>query len=230
MDDLDSSNFTISALVKALSAESRKILIKKLAEKDPRLARIYEGIFYPLFSIDSANNPDKFPQAAHSARMLIEKMVHYIEIPVQDNEPTLGEKVNQLEEKWKRYNEDLFNLRNDHDKERELLEKMIEDVDCFFKWKNSNRPQNREAFSGLAEKLDPSSGRLPNNVIALRFKQWKKLKVYFNLVAKHHEIVNSIIEFVEQLEELESLLLGMMIPKPAEAQPDIDQIISEGES
>src|SRR5580658_5430460 len=75
-------------------------LIQALSEKDVRLGEMYRGA---LVVCANAEGPEALVQACHSLRELMEKIPFWYEtVPAAEQLPRLNDKVQALEDNWKR--------------------------------------------------------------------------------------------------------------------------------
>lgn len=203
-------------------------LYEALLEKDQVLARMYFGALTVLRDTD---NPERFPQASHSLRELMEKIPQLVDVKTKALQEKLIDKVRQLEDVWNTTvtNSDCHNAENWHGEIDKHLLKMLKIFQNFFHWLCEHRPRRRKEVVATLRGLEISDQRLPEELENLNAQSWDKIKDYFIGVAHHRKTENTQENFEQWLYALERFLLDRLRP-PTYA--DLDRtirIIQEGE-
>jgi hypothetical protein len=199
-----------------------------LAEKDDRLAQMYLGALHVL---EQKANPESLVQAAHSIRELMEKTPRYLDLPVDQNLPSLKQRVQTVAIIWKDNVErclcfDDGNWNGSVDNYlRKILRAMREFLDGFEK----DYPKRKQEVGNLLREIDLLKTALPEQIHSLRVEEWQTCHKYFQGIAHHKGNVDEK-EFCGWQQNLERFLLDRFSPRTFEAQATIDDIIREGES
>lgn len=202
-------------------------LHKELADKNPVLARMYQGALYVL---EQSENPDRFALAAHGLRELMEKLPRYLDIPKEANSVGMTAKVRDLYKCWcsarKRsscHHDGKWSGRIDKG-----LQTFLKKTQEFFAWLEVDRPSRKQSVAKILRVLDPLRRALPAPIEKLRVDEWDGIHNYFEGVS-HHNLPGTVDEFASWLLALERFLLDRLIPRTFEDHEKIDQIIREGD-
>jgi hypothetical protein len=196
---------------------------------DPKLAQMLRGAW---FAVIGSRHEDSFSQAANSARELIEKAPQYIpEAPIEQHKYVLNEEVKALQEAWSVIR--AANWSPDHPWDGKnidpSLSSWLNKAEEFFDKYSKSHPGRRKEIEVTIQALDKSGQTLPENLMAVKVKQWIDLREYF-LAICHHRKEGEIEEFRSRLEELESFLLALIHPEPIPVLEELDELITEGEA
>lgn len=199
----------------------QKALYEALSAKDRRLGDMYMG---SLIARGHDANPDKFAQAAHSLRELIEKLPRYLNLPIQKNIMNSEEQIQNLTVCWGSAKSSL-----EGGVITEPLRKYLLSMDKFFTNYQERHPKRREQLAQVIRSLDPMPSNLPNEIERLRVAGLDECHKFF-LGVSHHSPKYTEIEFDDRLDQLERILLDLLQPRTFEDHDILDQIIAEGES
>lgn len=206
---------------RALKSRQRALL-GKLLEKDPGLARMYDGALYAL---SQKENPERLVLAAHEIRELMEKAPRAVDIAIKLDRK-LGEQMKLLCQDWKRVKPLV------HEEEGKLcceaMSKLefVKSLEEFLEWYDGNSTSRQDQAKALVRKLDPSGRQVPDPLETHHAKFWGMLREYFIAVA-HHGKESDEEEFVGYLSELENFLLERLIPRTFKDIDAIDALLDE---
>lgn len=206
----------------------QQILYEALVAIDPGLGDIYLGA---LMAFERRETADRYAQAAHSLRELIEKLPKYLDLPVEKKPPSLKEKVRALSQQRdgavkNSTNRDGSVWRGEID---DHLHRYLTESDEFFQWFSEEHLTRRRRTIKVLRGLDPSSLQLPEPLEDSNVKQWERCHGYFQGVS-HHTVTGVEETFREQLSVLESFLLDRLAPRTSEDFASIDELIREVEA
>lgn len=203
-----------------LSGQQRA-LYEALAEKHESLGVMYMGA---VAVRPQDSNPDRFAQAAHSVRELMEKLPRYLDVPVLERELSMKEKLRQLEDIWDRAQGDATGVSI-----TATLKKFLASVKEFFDWFREQHPRRRERTARVMRSLDPGTSKLPSKIEDLRLKEWDACHGFFQGVS-HHTTECTEDDLDAWIDSLERFLLDRLRPRTFEDHDELDEIIAEGES
>lgn len=208
----------------SLTAQQRDVH-DEVARLDRQLAEMYLGAVYAL---DQRGNPDRFAQAAHSLRELMEKLPALVlRLPVKG--ASLGDKARQLANVWARVLIRPSSFDVETTPIAEPLLKFLDECSGFFQWLNNDRDNMRARVVQLYAKFEPTGRELPETIERIRSKRWISVRSYFNRMSKHSPNLDRS-EFLRYLDELERMLIDLTRPRVCDELDAIDQVISDGES
>ncbi len=207
-------------LPRELSAQQRAVL-SVLATKNQRLATMYLGAQYVLRQHD---NPDRMSLAAHAMREVMEKLYHYIDVPVPARPPSMKEKVRALREEWARVAGEAEQAIEISGRLRRFFAKTRE----FFDWFDHDHPTRRKRIVLILRGLDPSGQSLPPLIEDRHVHEWKDCHEFFEAVA-HHGKQCPEEELRAKTDVVERLLLDRLRPRTFEDFTALEAIIEEGE-
>ena len=200
---------------------------KALADKDPKLAQMYFGA---LHTLEQQGNPERYAQVAHSIRELMEKMPEYLDLPVEQNIPSLKQRARELADVW-----NANALKSDCCDGGQWagvidspLQKTLKKADEFVKGFEEDYPKRRAEVGKLLQGIDPMNATLPPPIQDIRISEWEKCRDFFQGVA-HHRIAPTEDQMRNWLNALERFLLDRLCPRTFEDQVVIEDIIEETE-
>jgi hypothetical protein len=203
-------------------------LLSALYKVDSELGNRYSGA---LFVLNQMNNSDRYAQAAHSIRELMNGLTKYLDIGIQTPHLDVVNKVNGLEGKWETCLT-TTNCHNDYKWKGEIdtpLSVFLPKIQRFFDWYKKHFPRSEKKLAEAFHKLDPSGSKLPESIQKMNVEKWINVKGFFINVL-HHKTSTTTEEFYQRLNELERTLLDMLKPKTIIDLEEIDKIINEGET
>jgi hypothetical protein len=211
-------------------------LIAALEERDSRFAQWYTGALQTLGNVD---NPERFSQAAHSMRELMEKLPEHAYILASGDrsgrvslrgQGNLRTEAQGLRTGWMKGKQ----ATKCHDGAGwsgpidSVLVAMLERVEAFISWVEENRPSRATIVGTGIESLDGSGRSWTLEIRAENVKRWTVAYEYFESVC-HHGRAADPEAFNRYLTSVEHFLLDLLAPRAMEDLADIESIIREGE-
>lgn len=209
----------------SLSGQQRR-LYDALMEEHEGLASMYLG---GLLVLNSGDNPERFPLAAHAFRELMEKLPLYRDVPVKGR--SLGETVREFAGKAKQALV-KSQIRRSTGWQGEIdrhLVNLLEETERFLDWYDKEQPSRSERMTNMIRKFDPYQRPLPGPISSRLTKAWKRWNEYFQKIAHHGDRAIQE-EFLAILASLEEFLLDQLRPRTFDDHTLIDLLIQEGES
>jgi hypothetical protein len=191
------------------------------------VADLYLGA---LWALESNENPDRFAQAAHSLRELINAVPVSVGVDVRALDERMGDRLAPLRESWqltmiRTTNFDGVVWSGEIDGP---LARFLERAEAFFSWLEEHRPRRRAEFADTLTRLDSSGRSLPPRLQDLNVQTWMEIRDYFIDVC-HHRRSADRPEFDSWLEAFELFLLDRLRPRTFEDFDDIDAVITAAE-
>jgi len=189
---------------------------------------MYLGTHYAL---THSANPERFVQAAHCARELMEKVPEIVAVITPAHSERMGAKVAELEQSYQRVvlKSNLKSPKWDGQTDSPIRE-FLEKSKSFFEWKEEHRPRRREEIARTMRALDGPSRAVPSDLEKLAVNEWLEIKDYFVNVAHHQTSDPSPEEFDARLTSLERILLRKLNPSTFADFDALDAIIEAGEA
>jgi hypothetical protein len=210
-----------------LSGE-RLALYEALFRRSERIARMYLGIHYALR--DSAN-PERFVQAAHCARELMEKVPEIVAVIMTAHSEQLRAKVTELEQAFLNLVPKSKLKPPNWDGECDgPMKSFMKKANSFFDWKQENMPKRREEIARTMRALDGPSRGVPSDLEELAVNEWLEIKSHFVNLAHHQTSDPNPEEFDARLTSLERILLRKLNPSTFADFDALDAIIEAGEA
>lgn len=198
-----------------------------LEDKYPDLATMYQGAVVVL---RQDNNPERFVQAAHSVRELMEKFPRFAHVEQRAHGETLTQEVIRVRTLWQSAT-DTSPCRGKDGWSGAIdgsLSKLLEGLDRLIEWFDRHKPRRDEEAQRFLQMVEASGRALPAPLARLNTEYWMYLRGYFQGVA-HHRGCNPD-EFGQSLEALERFLLDLLRPHTFGDFDAIDQLVEAGES
>ena len=189
--------------------------------RDGRLADWYLGAITVL---NQKSNPDRFAQAAHSIRKILEKLPDEMELPIPKSPSTLGDRVNSLKAKWKRVKRHPEDITPDSGR----LTAFLEILSDFFADFDNPFSTRKEIARFIQDELDPLGATMPRVLREERSNDWVTLRNYFVDVC-HHKTDPEPQDFLANIAAVEAFLLDLANPKSVDNQAQILELIHEAE-
>jgi len=184
--------------------------------------------FAAVHTLAQKKNPDRFAQAAHSVREILEKLpAAVLDLPVKAAD--LGNKVRQLEPTWKAIREVPSDFNSKHATLSPKVRAYLVASEEFFTWVESDRDDMGARAARFRRKLDPTGRELPDPLRHREQRRWIQLRHYFNRRSKHAQGLDTE-EFEKRLRDFGELLLEIVSPSTCDEATTIDEIIAEGEN
>ncbi len=204
----------------------QKALHDALLGRDPRLAEMYRGA---IVALSNLGNPERFPQAAHSIRELLEKMPVYLGFCPRVGGVALAVKVNELRNVWEvAASTSPYIKGNSSSSIDRTLGQYIRKSREFFEWLDADRPLRVSQVRSTLHGLDPSPRKLPPALTDLRISEWQGYQEYFVKLSHHRNQIDED-EFLSWLDALEIFLLDRLRPRTFHDQEDLLKMIEEAE-
>lgn len=205
----------------------QKALFDSLSEKSPELARMYLGA---VVAVRNAANPERFAQAAHSMRELMQKVPEYYEVQTKAYRERLSDQISALQGKWEKLLRGTDCCRNSEWSGQidNPLAKFLKSVREFFEWFVRHRPRRKDVIKSTLRAIDGSGRPLPPPLESLNVEKWEIIRDYFIGVC-HHDGDAEEGEYGQYLGELERFLLDLVRPRTFDDFSEIDRLITEAE-
>lgn len=197
-----------------------------LARKSTELVTFYVGA---LTAVAHEANPDRFAQAAHGLRELMEKFPKYVDVAMPAHGEKLGAKVGELEGTWStaatksKCRQPDGSWAGEIDKPARAL---LQGIDALFEWKKEHMPRRQAEIAKTLVRLDPAGRPLPAPLQKRNVNLWDDMREYFQKVA-HHGYVCTLEEFSQWVEALELFLVERLQPRTFDDFAAIDAIFDE---
>ncbi|MYB76700.1 MAG: hypothetical protein F4X83_06310 [Chloroflexi bacterium] len=208
-------------------------LYEELLERDSSCAQMYIGSIRVL---DDSENPERFPQAAHSMRELMEKLPNHAGIYKEPIGVLIG-KIKEAKKNWCKVLEE----RGCTEVEAwdpvidPCLSFFLKDIEGFFDW-YSRWPSREELALRFIQYLRPSEGPTTDAIQEGLASVWVSADRYFTGVSHHNKKRDEKIfvvderRFRNEVELVEQILLYSFSKSRASEDLDlIDTFIREGE-
>ena len=206
-----------------LSARQQDVLQSLRSSETERypLSRWYLGA---LNTVSDKHNSDRFSQAAHSLRELIEKLplvIHESDVQVGMYDVTSHRRdiYNRLQKDRIRYADGWSSQVIDPQ-----LSNTLKKVENYFK--SVQRPSRREKIQKSVASVDPLVHQLDKSIQESKLDQILQVWQELEQIA-HHRRTPQASEFEESLRSLEAIILDLLAPKTAQDQNEIQSILSQ---
>lgn len=206
-------------------------LIKLDAEcSDPPASTSLRDMYLGAVSVlKDASNTDRFAQAAHSLRELIEKFCERRGGPLRTG-ASLTDRVTALQLSWNKCDlpSNLAAVDN-----VELwwckVQTYLGDSKKFFEWFDPKPPGRREQLGVALGQVAPAGERLPDPIEKRETDRWFRVRKELIAVA-HHGPALAEPEFGAILEKIEGLILEPVDLRTFERFDQIDRILAQAET
>jgi hypothetical protein len=201
-------------------------VIDALARVNSEVAEWYRGA---VIVLAGDGNPERFQQAAHSLREVMNAVGRLAGLP-QATEERLGDRFAQMVKAWERgqrlstcYADGVWRGEIDEPARSALVA-----VEQVIAWNVESRRTRRDVFLDAARKLDGSDRRLPEVAETAMWREWDRLKSYFNGVSKHSKKTTEE-EFTVRVADLERFILQLVRRDVYAEQKEIAALVEEAE-
>lgn len=204
----------------------QEALLACLARRSEKLARIYGGGLRVLYDDE---NPDRFSQAAHSMRELMDKspiLTGQEAIPQGDS---MKLRIDPVKQAYLAVRAQGFNETSPLDAVEGPLRAVIGALDRFFEWMEENRPQTKRRTAQMLSNLSGPGQQLPVDISDNEVRQWMAADAYFKKVAHHGQDHVNENEFILHGTFVENVLLRRLQPPAVPDLDALDALIREGE-
>jgi hypothetical protein len=204
-------------------------VVEILSARYADAAAWYRGAIVVLRTTE---NPDRFGQAAHSLREVMDAVGRLAGLPQPEEEGSLGAKFKNMKKKFAQarsrsqcHDGEQWSNGGEIDVHAQAALMAVEEV---IAWDDANRRERREIFIQARRALDGSGRALPKVEEDRLWRAWNKTRSYFISVAHHGRNVDEG-EFDQHLEQLEGSILRMFRGDAYEEQRLIASLIDEAE-
>lgn len=197
-----------------------------LSARDADVGAWYRGAIVVL----QTENPDRFAQAAHSLREVMNEVGRLAGLPQPEEEGGLGVEFKKMKETFSRAKDrsrchDGEQWSGEIDAHARAAFVAIEEV---IAWDDANRQARRQTFIAARRALDGSGRALPKAEEDRLWRAWKNTRNYFISVA-HHGRKAEETEFAEHLDRLDGFIRRMFEADAYREQRRIMGLIQEAE-
>ena len=202
-------------------------LLKCLAERSERLARIYDGglqIFY-----QDGENPGRFPGTAHFMRELIDKCPILTSREPEPQGDSMKNRIHPLRRTYMGLKGQGLNDTTSLSGFEEGVRGVLRELDRFLEWMEANRPEAAKRTAQLLSDLSGPGQPLPVDVSQKEVARWMEAHEYFKKVAHHGQDNVNGIEFATHMTFIENVILQRLQPRAVAEHDAIDQLVEEGE-
>ena len=218
----DSFGHSEADLAKGQLSTEQQILCLALTNKSSALAEMYVGA---CVALGDDKNPQRVFIAAYCCRELMDHMPDYLDVPSPREPPGLNGLIHDLLlPAWGR----LEAAAGDEAITKATTVFLKRCRDFLRKFQEANVTRTRRSAMTL-DKIDPSSGHLPQVLQDARIREWAEFSNYFNAVLHHNQPDCPVAEFRRRMTAFERFLLTYLRPRTFDDYTLIDQIIAEGE-
>jgi hypothetical protein len=174
-------------------------------------------------------NPDSLAQAAHGLREVMNAVGRLAGLP-QESEGRLRDYFDPAGEVWRRAQDQsqCFDGSAWGGKIDAPAAKAMKRIDDLVAWDVEHRRARREVFLEATRELDGSGRHLPKVEEDRLWRDWDRVKSFFNAVAKHAKKATEH-EFDERLSELNALLHRLVGGDVYREQKQLIELIKEVE-
>lgn len=186
-----------------------------------QLAVCYLGA---LAALADLGNPDRFAQAAHSLREMMDLMPDAVDVRVEALREKLTNKGAKLERAWEAaqrsacLQDGVWQGTIDR-----RLDNFLVEASVFYTWKAEHQPRRRAEFGMTLMELDVSGKPAPPPLHELNIKAWIEMHDYFVGVAHHSNL--DVSEFEGWVNALEQTILNLLVPRTYADFDSIDAIL-----
>jgi hypothetical protein len=204
--------------------ERQRLMHARLSMINPVLAVWYLGT---LDAISNQENPERYYQAAHSIREIMNK------IPINDDLSNLNKKysgdltakVKDLLHPWRRISQKFAT----QDPINGKLMKFLTKLQDFDKWFEASYPTRLSIASKMLEIVRKVNGQIAEDDIDANAIRWHQVTGYFTKLC-HHNYQFSEAAFLENMTIFEDMLIGPSHSDIVDTISRIDELIKEVES
>ncbi len=220
-----------TGIIFSLTPQQRQVH-EALLRKAPPCADMFFGAV--KVSSDAAN-PERFSQAAHSLRELMDRIGPYLNVPVPDKEllkgrGRLNDKFDEVERFLKKAEKASGNWTSTgwSGSIHTMTEQVLIKLQKCAEWRLLNVKLRKTKAGAIVNKFDPLHHVLPEAIQQRRVGEWEDTYEYF-LGVTHHK-TTSAIDFGKWLFHFEQLLLRGLASRTRQSLAEMDEIIKAGES
>lgn len=206
--------------------DQQRALYEELRKKDKSIAAMYLGA---LLVLQQPENPDRFAQASHSIRELMEKIPSILDVQIPAHKESLKAKIIEIQGVWTNSCEKTccYDEKDWAGIIDRPLRNVLVRISDFFKWFTQHYPRRKAEIAHTLRELDGRGRILPNNLEKLNIEYWVVMRGYFISVSHHGSSPESIRECPQWIEELERFLLDRLRPRTFADFDVIDALIKE---
>jgi hypothetical protein len=205
----------------------QRALLDAFSEVDARLAKMFLGA---LTVLEQQSNGERFAQAAHTLRELINRLPASLGLTTPAMNERLGDRLGKPEQAWSAAlaqsgcrDGNRWSGTIDPPLARALLA-----IGEFFEWKSEHRPRRRTEMTQTIRRLDASGRQLPERIESMVVNQWGVTREYFIGVC-HYNVEPEEREFFGYLDVFEEFLINRLRPRTFADFDAVDAVIEEAE-
>ena len=191
-----------------------------LTERDPSLKEMYVGAHAVL---KDSKNPEFIIQSAHSFRELIEKLPSITDEVYEEIKGGRQKFDQRLKNALDRWEYTPFKSLDDL-KEQKIMDAV--DTLNTLKEERDMIPTRRAEFNKFIEHEYSQHYRPSENYLRQVYNKRKELYNFFVSVC-HHQKEVTIDQFIEKIDELNSLLRSLLIKTPTSDTNELDRILDD---
>jgi len=205
--------------------EPRWAFVAALESRFPQLAPWYVSFFHAL---RDSNNPDALPQAAHSAREMLEKLPEALGITSKRQTAGLN-RADNVADAWARVTQKAWTQASecspmaDDCPVRSLAPRLAVLTEVL------GDRKRKAMFRETLAQLDPGGGSFPANLLESAATQYEEAFDVFKMVAHHRMPQATQGDVLKALRGFEELLLPMLEPEGDADLVELSALIGEVE-
>jgi hypothetical protein len=205
----------------------QRTLLEALREIDQRLGEMYLGA---LAVLQQPFNSERFAQAAHTLRIMIDRLPTSLGLATEARGERLGDRLQKPERAWKNVleNSSCFDGKGWSGAIDDPLARALAVLQEFFAWKEEHRPRRLDELTHILRRLDASGRRLPEKLEVLVVDQLQVTRDYFVDVC-HHRISVEEAEYFAYLDAFERFILDRLRPRTFADFDAVDVILEEAD-
>jgi len=203
----------------------QRALVEALEQLEARLRDMYLGSLVALRQLD---NTERFVQAAHTLREMINLVPKTLGFLGSDKQDRLGDKLQRPELKWTgALARSQCNNGGEWTGEIDQpLRQALKALNEFFSWMSANRPKRRDEMAAALRRMDVSGRAIPESLASIAVSEWDVIRNYFIGIC-HYRMKTDEKEFHAHLDALERFMLDRLRPRTFADFDVVDQIIEE---
>jgi len=205
----------------------QRALLEAFREIDQRLGEMYLGA---LAVLQQPFNGERFSQAAHTLRELINRLPASLGLGGDALAERLGDRLQRPEQAWENAvrRSDCYSDGGWSGQIDQPLSRALKSIHEFFVWKKQHRPRRREELTETVRRLDASGRRLPPRLEVLVVAQWDDTRDYFIGVC-HYRLEVQAGEYFAYLDAFERFVLDRLRPRTFADFDAVDAILEEAD-
>ncbi len=198
------------------------------SDSQPASVSLHDMYLGAVVVLKHSANPDRFAQAAHSLREVIEKFAERRGGPLKAGASSTN-RVSALQASWNK-----CDLPDDSAEAGGVklcwpkIRGFLNDARAFFQWFNPKPPSRREQLGAALGQVVPSGERLPGSIERRETDRWFKVRDDVTDLAHHRRsLTEPDVRIL--VEHVEALILEPVFLRTFERFDQIDRIVAQGE-